>query len=147
MYFATAYLIQQMYPSFTFTHMDAAGFELMQIIGGGTLASIFTFVVIFSVLAQGMSSMTTVSRLLFVMGRSSLLPRKFSSVHPKFRTPVFNIVLVSVISLAALFISLETAIMFVSFGALTAFLFVNLSVICHYIIREKNAVCRTGLLE
>lgn len=138
MYFATAYLIQQMLPSFTFSHMDSAGFELMQAIGGGTLASIFTFVVIFSVLAQGMSSMTTVSRLLFVMGRSSLLPRKFSSIHPKFRTPVFNIVLVSLISLAALFISLETAIMFVSFGALTAFLFVNLSVICHYIIREKR---------
>lgn len=138
MYFATAYLIQQMYPSFAFVHMDSAGFELMQVIGGGTLASIFTFVVIFSVLAQGMSSMTTVSRLLFVMGRSSLLPRKFSSIHPKFRTPVFNIVLVSVISLAALFISLETAIMFVSFGALTAFLFVNLSVIGHYIIREKR---------
>ncbi|WP_454190165.1 APC family permease [Paenibacillus sp. Marseille-Q7038] len=137
-YFVTAYLIQQMYPSLTFSHTDSAGFELMQLIGGNGLSSIFTFVIIFSVLAQGMSSMTTVSRLLFVMGRSSLLPKKFSSIHPKFRTPVFNIMLVSVISLSALFINLETAIMFVSFGALTAFLFVNLSVIFHYIIREKQ---------
>ncbi|SDW73113.1 APC family permease [Paenibacillus sp. PDC88] len=138
MYFVTAYLIQQLYPSLTFSHIDAAGFELMQMIGGGILASIFTFVIIFSILAQGMASMTTVSRLLLVMGRSSLLPSKFSSIHPKFRTPVFNIVLVSIISLFAMFISLETAIMFVSFGALTAFLFVNLSVIFHYIIRNKQ---------
>lgn len=138
MYFATAYLIQQMYPSFSFNHVDSAGFELMQAIGGSTLASVFTFVIIFSILAQGMSSMTTVSRLLFVMGRSSILPKRFGSIHHKFRTPVFNIVLVSIVSLSALFISLETAIMFVSFGALTAFLFVNLSVICHYIIREKQ---------
>ncbi|MEK5057139.1 APC family permease [Paenibacillus shunpengii] len=138
MYFVTAYLIQQLYPSLTFSHIDAAGFELMQMIGGGLLASIFTFVIIFSILAQGMASMTTVSRLLLVMGRSSLLPSKFSSIHPKFRTPVFNIVLVSIISLFAIFISLETAIMFVSFGALTAFLFVNLSVIFHYIIRNKQ---------
>lgn len=138
MYFVTAYLIQQLYPSLTFSHIDAAGFELMQMIGGGLLASIFTFVIIFSILAQGMASMTTVSRLLLVMGRSSLLPSKFSSIHPKFRTPVFNIVLVSIISLFAMFIRLETAIMFVSFGALTAFLFVNLSVIFHYIIRNKQ---------
>ncbi|WP_138494879.1 APC family permease [Paenibacillus pinistramenti] len=139
LYFVTAYLIQQMYPSFTFSNADSAGFELMQTIGGSGLASIYTFVVIFAVLSQGMSSMTTVSRLLFVMGRSSILPAKtFGSIHPKFRTPVFNIVLVSIISLAALFMSLDTAIKFVSFGALTAFLFVNIAVIFHYIIRGKQ---------
>lgn len=110
----------------------------MQSIGGSVLASVFTFVIIFSILSQGMSSMTTVTRLLFVMGRTSLLPKTFASIHPKFRTPVFNIVLASVISLSALFISLETAIKFVNFGALTAFLFVNLSVIFHYIVREKG---------
>ncbi|WP_128103150.1 APC family permease [Paenibacillus sp. DCT19] len=138
MYFVTAFLIQQMYPSFTSGNVDSAGFELMQVIGGPLLASIFTFVIIFSVLAQGMSSMTTVTRLMFVMGRTSLLPRMFASIHPKYRTPTFNIILMSIISLSAMFISLETAIKFVNFGALTAFLFVNLSVISHYIIREKQ---------
>ncbi|MBJ6360086.1 APC family permease [Paenibacillus sp. GCM10012307] len=138
LYFVTAYLIQQMYPAFKYSNVDSAGYELMQMIGGGTLAAIFTFVIIFSILSQGMSSMTTVTRLLFVMGRTSLLPRKFASVHPRYRTPVFNIILVSIISLFALFISLETAIKFVSFGALTAFLFVNLSVICHYIVRQRQ---------
>lgn len=139
LYFSTAYLIQQMYPDFAFSHVDTAGFELMGAIGGDVLASIFTFVIIFAILSQAMSSLTTVSRMLFVMGRTSLLPKKtFGSIHPKFRTPVFNIILASVISLSALFISLETAIKFVNFGALTAFLFVNLAVIFHYIIREKQ---------
>ncbi|MFF2479422.1 APC family permease [Paenibacillus sp. NPDC058071] len=147
LYFVTAYLIQQIYPSFAYGHVDSAGYELMQVIGGGTLAGIFTFVIIFSILSQGMSSMTTVSRLLFVMGRTSLLPKKFASVHPKYRTPVFNIILVSIISLSALFISLEMAIKFVSFGALTAFLFVNLSVIFHYIVRQKQRTPRDLLLR
>ncbi|MDT0124346.1 APC family permease [Paenibacillus sp. RRE4] len=142
MYFITAYLIQQMYPSIKSSNVDAAGFELMQVIGGPVLSSIFTFVIIFSVLAQGMSSMTTVTRLMFVMGRTSLLPRVFASIHPKYRTPAFNITLMSVISLSAIFISLETAIKFVNFGALTAFLFVNLSVIFHYIIHEKQRALR-----
>ncbi|MEK8128887.1 APC family permease [Paenibacillus filicis] len=140
MYFITAYLIQQMYPGFTFQNADSAGFELMGTIGGGLLASIFTFVIIFSILSQAMSSMTTVTRMLFVMGRSSLLPsRTFGSIHPRFRTPVFNIILASIVSLSALFISLETAIKFVNFGALTAFLFVNLSVIFHYIVKRKQS--------
>lgn len=148
MYFVTAYLIQQMYPSFSFNSVDAAGFELMQTIGGSVLAAIFTFVIIFSVLSQGMSSMTTVSRLLFVMGRASLLPKAtFGSVHPRYRTPVFNIVLVSIITLGSLFISLELAIKFVSFGALTAFLFVNLSVISHYFIKEKQRKPRDLVLR
>ncbi|OMF97681.1 APC family permease [Paenibacillus sp. FSL R7-0273] len=138
MYFATAYLIQLTAPGFSYVNVDSAGYELMQNIGGSLLAGIFTFVIIFSILSQGLSSMTTVTRLLFVMGRTSLLPQRFASVHPKFRTPVFNIVLMSIVSLSALFISLETAIKFVSFGALTAFLFVNLSVIAHYMIRQKQ---------
>ncbi|WP_342565581.1 APC family permease [Paenibacillus sp. FSL R7-0345] len=138
MYFVTAYLIQLTAPGFSYVNVDSAGYELMQNIGGSLLAGIFTFVIIFSILSQGLSSMTTVTRLLFVMGRTSLLPQRFASVHPKFRTPVFNIVLMSIVSLSALFISLETAIKFVSFGALTAFLFVNLSVIAHYMIRLKQ---------
>ncbi|KAA8782930.1 putrescine importer [Paenibacillus sp. 4624] len=142
MYFITAYLIQQMYPSIKSSNVDSAGFELMQVIGGPILSSIFTFVIIFSVLAQGMSSMTTVTRLMFVMGRTSLLPRVFASIHPKYRTPAFNITLMSVISLSAMFISLGTAIKFVNFGALTAFLFVNLSVIFHYIIHKKQRASR-----
>ncbi|KUP21774.1 APC family permease [Paenibacillus sp. DMB5] len=138
MYFVTAYLIQLTAPGFSYVNVDSAGYELMQNLGGSLLAGIFTFVIIFSILSQGLSSMTTVTRLLFVMGRTSLLPQRFASVHPKFRTPVFNIVLMSIVSLSALFISLETAIKFVSFGALTAFLFVNLSVIAHYMIRQKQ---------
>ncbi|WP_028560815.1 APC family permease [Paenibacillus pinihumi] len=147
LYFITAYLIQQLYPRFIYSNVDSAGYELMQMIGGGTLAAIFTFVIIFSILSQGMSSMTTVTRLLFVMGRTSLLPGKFAAVHARYRTPVFNIIIVSIISLSALFISLETAIKFVSFGALTAFLFVNLSVISHYIFRQKQRTPRDLLLR
>lgn len=139
LYFTTAYLIQQMYPELAFTNPDSAGFELMRIIAGPGLSSIFTFVIIFAVFSQAMSSLTTVTRLLYVMGQSSLLPKlTFGSVHPKFNTPTFNIVLMSLVSLAALFISLENAIRFLNFGALSAFFFVNLSVPVHYVVREKR---------
>ncbi|KYD13154.1 APC family permease [Saccharococcus caldoxylosilyticus] len=139
LYFTTSYLIQLAYPHFTFQNPDSAGFELAKTVGGNLISSLFTFVLIFAILTQGVSSMTTVSRLLYVMGRNALLPKKsFGYVHPKFKTPVFNIVIVSILSLLALVIDLDTCIKFVNFGALVAFMFVNLSVIAHYFIKEKQ---------
>ncbi|WP_270583892.1 APC family permease [Bacillus smithii] len=139
LYFITAYLIALSYPNFTFKNPDSAGFELVKTVGGNLLSSIFIFILIFAIFTQGVSSMTTVSRLLFVMGRNSLLSKKaFGYVHPKFKTPVFNIILVSILSLSSIFISLDTCIKFVNFGALVAFMFVNISVIAHYFVKEKK---------
>ena len=68
-----------------------------------------------------------------VMGRDAVLPKRvFGYVHPKFKTPVFNILIVGVAMFSSLVMSLNTAMSFINFGALVAFAFVNLSVIAHY---------------
>ncbi|PZD97154.1 Putrescine importer PuuP [Paenibacillus sambharensis] len=137
LYITTSYLIQISYPGLTFVNLDSAGFELMKMAGGAMLGAIFTTVLIFAIFTQGLTSVTSVSRLLYVLGRDSILPKTFfGAIHPKFRTPVNNIVLVSIISLLALVISLDMAVKFVSFGALTSFAFVNLSVIAECYIKR-----------
>src|SRR5699024_11016145 len=79
------------------------------------------------------------SRLLYVMGRSGALPRKaFGYVSPRFRTPVFTIVLTGVVSLAAIGPDLELIASVINFGALIAFTFVNLSVIAYFVFRKKR---------
>ncbi|CAI6083214.1 APC family permease [Cohnella sp. JJ-181] len=139
LYVVTSYLIQITYPHLTFVDMDSAGFELMKMAGGATLGAIFTTVLIFAIFTQGLTSVTSVSRLLYVLGRDSILPRRFfGAIHPKFRTPVNNIVLVSIVSLLALVISLDMAVKFVSFGALTSFAFVNLSVVAECYIKRRQ---------
>ncbi|MGM0884257.1 MAG: APC family permease [Bacillota bacterium] len=138
LYVVTSYLIQVSYPAMSFANIDSAGFELMKMAGGATLGAIFTTVLIFAIFTQGLTSVTSVSRLLYVLGRDSILPKKFfGAIHPKYRTPANNIVLVSIISLLSLTISLDMAVKFVSFGALTAFAFVNLSVIAECYIKRK----------
>lgn len=73
------------------------------------------------------------------MGRDSILPKRvFAFLHPKFNTPVINIAIVSCVSLLALVISLDNAVKFVNFGALTAFFFVNISVIAQKYIKENQ---------
>ena len=73
------------------------------------------------------------------MGRDNVIPKKiFGYIHPRWRTPVYNIIFVGIISLFAIFIDLETAASLINFGALIAFTFVNLSVISYYIIKKKR---------
>ncbi|MGG1679539.1 APC family permease [Neobacillus sp. NRS-1170] len=112
---------------------------LAKYLGGEFFQSMLFSASLASTFASGMVSQTSASRILYAMGRDGVLPRKyFSYVHPRFRTPVYNIILVGLLSLTAIFLTLETATSFITFGALTAFTFVNLSVFFHYIINERK---------
>jgi putrescine importer len=135
-----SYITQVVYPDFTsFKVVDSAAFEIAEHIGGTFFASVFLAGMITSTVASGMSSHASAARLLFAMGRESVLPKKlFSYVHPKYKTPSRNILLIGLFSLSALALDLTTAASFINFGALTAFTFVNLSVIFHYYIKNRQ---------
>ncbi|MCM3408545.1 APC family permease [Metabacillus sp. YM-086] len=138
LYISISYLTQLAYPNFTFENGDTASFELIQMVGGNLLSALFTTVLIVATFTQGVSSVTSVTRFLFALGRESILPNKvFGYLHPKYKTPVMNIIFVTIISFFSIAIDLDTAVTFVSFGALTAFTFVNLSVISHYYVKSK----------
>ncbi|WP_171684525.1 APC family permease [Paenibacillus planticolens] len=139
LYLVPSVLTQLIYPHLTLVNVDSAGFEIVKLVGGAALSSVFITVLILAIFTQGLSSVTSVSRLLYVMGRDSILPKRvFAFLHPKFNTPVINIAIVSCVSLLALAISLDSAVKFVNFGALTAFFFVNISVIAQKYIKEKQ---------
>ncbi|ARI75667.1 APC family permease [Halobacillus mangrovi] len=135
----TSYFIQTALPNLSFVDPDSAALELVGIVGGSILRSIFITVLIAAIFTQGLASVTSVSRLLYVMGRDSILPNKwFGFVHPTLKTPVINIVIASIISLLAIFISIDDAIRFVNFGALSAFFFVNICVITLFFKNKKR---------
>lgn len=135
-----SYLSHLVYPNFqSFKDPDSAALEIVVYIGGNLFQSIFLAGYITGALASGLTSHASVSRLLYAMGRDGVLPKKvFGYIHPKLRTPTYNIILVGIFTLSALFVDLVTASSFINFGALVAFTFVNLSVISHYFIREKQ---------
>ena len=111
LYVAPSYLTQLVYPHLTFHDMDSAGFEIVKMVGGAGLSALFITVLILAIFTQGLASVTSVTRLLFVMGRDSILPKRvFGYLHPKLNTPVLNILIVTFVSLLALTISLDTAV-------------------------------------
>ncbi|MGP7818358.1 APC family permease [Niallia sp. 01092] len=140
MFTVTAYFIQSVFPSPSdFKNPEASSPEIVLYMGGVFFQMVFLAGGLAGVIASGISSHASVSRLLYVMGRDHILPKKvFGYVHSKLRTPVLNILIVGLVSLSAIFFDLGTATSFINFGALIAFTFVNLSVIAHFAVRKKK---------
>ncbi|WP_394137324.1 APC family permease [Cytobacillus oceanisediminis] len=138
-FITTSFFIQLFFPDISrFKEPDAALPEIALYVGGKLFQSIFLCTTFVNTLASGIASHASVSRLLYVMGRDKVFPEKwFGYVHPKWRTPAINVVIVGVISLSAWFFDLVTAASLINFGALMAFTFVNLSVIGHFAFRQK----------
>ncbi|HBT4277508.1 TPA: APC family permease [Klebsiella pneumoniae] len=112
---------------------DAALPEIALYVGGKLFQSIFLCTTFVNTLASGLASHASVSRLLYVMGRDNVFPERiFGYVHPKWRTPALNVIMVGIVALSALFFDLVTATALINFGALVAFTFVNLSVFNHF---------------
>ncbi len=137
-FISVSFFIQLFFPSIQRFHQpDAALPEIALYVGGKLFQSIFLCVTFINTLASGLASHASVSRLLYVMGRDNVFPEKFFGyIHPKWRTPALNVLMVGLVALSALSFDLVTATALINFGALVAFTFVNLSVISHFFIRE-----------
>jgi basic amino acid/polyamine antiporter, APA family len=65
------------------------------------------------------------ARIFFSMSRDGLLPRVFSTVHPRFRTPYINTILIGiVVALVAMFTNIDEMVDLVNIGTLFAFVLV-----------------------
>ncbi|WP_416828254.1 APC family permease [Ectobacillus polymachus] len=139
-FITASFFIQLFFPDMSrFKEPDAALPEIALYVGGKLFQSIFLCTTCVNTLASGLASHASVTRLLYVMGRDKVFPEKwFGYIHPKWKTPTINVVIVGVISLSACFFDLVTATSVINFGALMAFTFVNLSVINHFVLREKK---------
>ncbi|PEL10468.1 APC family permease [Bacillus sp. AFS017336] len=140
LFVASTYFTQAIFPNFSsFKDSDSAAVEIFIYAGGNFLNAFFLSVTVVAAIASAVASGGSGARVLYAMGRENILPtRIFGYVSPKFRTPIFNIILIGFIALTALFLDLDTAAAFINFGALFAFTFVNISVMFHFIVRKKQ---------
>lgn len=116
-------------------------FELFPHIGQEWMGNTFFIVDNFATFVCAMSALAAVSRILYSMGRDNILPKKvFGRLSPKFQTPVLNILITTAVAMTSLFYqdNLLGAASLISFGAITGFIMVNLSVISHYFVRNRR---------
>ena len=140
LFVAVSYFVQLQYPDVTkFDNLDGVSPQIALELGGPGFQLAFAFAAAFASLASGMASQISASRLLYVMGRDNLLPKRiFGYLSPKSQTPTFNILILGMISLIAVVTPLTVAVSLISFGALIAFSFVNLATIIHFLFIKKE---------
>ncbi|MGE8466203.1 MAG: APC family permease [Pseudomonas putida] len=147
LFLVVSYCAQMVFPEWsTFADPDSASVDVMRRVGGELLVTAFTATYVAGCFASAMVSQASVSRVLFAMGRDGALPQLFGQLVTKKRVPAAAIMLVSLLSLIALFITLDTVANMISFGALFAFSAVNLAVVKHYLVDQKLRGTRNCLL-
>jgi amino acid transporter len=143
-FIVVSYAAQLVRPGGVFDSPDAessAAFTLARDIGGTLFSSIFLAGLVLAQFASGLAAQAGASRLMYAMGRDSVLPhRVFGYLQPRFRTPALCIALTALVGLIALTIDVATSTSFINFGAFTAFTMVNVSVVAYYLRQRRQGV-------
>lgn len=110
-----------------------------QRIGGFFLFHLLNFTILIANIGSGMGAQLGAARLLYGMGRSNGIPKKFfGAVDPKNHIPRNNVIFVGAIALVgAFFISYDRGAELLNFGALIAFMGVNAAAFVHYFLRAS----------
>ncbi|MCP8968214.1 APC family permease [Ectobacillus ponti] len=124
------------------TNLDTAFYDIAGAQVGEWLKDLTIIATAFSWgIANALAAQAAISRILFSMGRDRRLPAMFAKVHPRYKTPYVSTLFVAGLSLiVGLFFQAQIAMLtsIVNFGALTGFLMLHISVVNHYIIRQKS---------
>jgi amino acid transporter len=133
-----SYVTQLVHPGGVFEDSASAASSIALQIGGQLFGAIFLAGLVVAQFASGLAAQASASRLIYAMGRDSVLPKAvFGRLSAKFHTPVVNLVITGAVGLIAIFLDVATSTSFINFGAFTAFTLVNVAVVCHYLRRRR----------
>ncbi|HUX96685.1 MAG TPA: APC family permease [Bacteroidales bacterium] len=112
-------------------HIETAFMTVCARVGGAALFNAMTITMFIACLGSGMAGQLGAARLLYGMGRENVLPRKFfSHLGTKNNNPVYNIILIGILSVTgALLLNYQKTAELINFAALVAFMGVNIAAI------------------
>jgi putrescine importer len=138
------YCAQLIWPSHgePYPKVEMAFAHVAQRAGGYALYLTILVTLIVANSGSGTGAQLGAARLLYGMGRSGALPpRFFARIDPRRRVPSNNVVLVGLVALFGAFVlewsgGYDLGVQLLNFGALIAFMGVNLAAFVRYFIRE-----------
>jgi putrescine importer len=129
------YMAQRVWPDYsTLQNPETAFMDVARMASGPWLFAAYGVMLLISSIACGLAGHVGASRLLYSMGRDDVLPRKiFGYLSPAKSNPIYNVWIVGVLAyIAVITIPWEHAAEVVTFGALLAFMGVNLAALKHF---------------
>jgi amino acid transporter len=130
-----AYFAQRVWPDYTtLTNPETAFMDVARVASGPALFAAYGVMLLISSIACGLAGHVGASRLLYSMGRDDVLPKKFFGyLSPKKSNPIFNLWFIGVLAyIGTITIPWEHSVEVVVFGALLAFIGVNLAALRHF---------------
>ena len=141
-FIAQTYVAALAHPDYHSLSSDLGFFEIGREVGGAWL---YVLLIIINVIATGianaLSAQLAIARILYSMGRDRALPGSafLAHIHPRLKTPVNATLLVAALSIVlALVMPEEVILKLVNFGALTAFMLLNITVFVYFYIKQKR---------
>jgi amino acid transporter len=142
------YLAQLIWPSSRpFPDVDTAFVHVAGLAAGAWFFAVVNITLLIANIGSGMGAHLGAARLLYGMGRSNALPPSFfGTVEPKRRVPRNNVIFVGAIALVGSWvITYGLGAEMLNFGALIAFMGVNLAAFLHYFVRQRQRTLGTFL--
>jgi len=133
------YMAQRVWPDYsTLQNPETAFMDVARMASGPWLFAAYGVMLLISSIACGLAGHVGASRLLYSMGRDDVLPKKiFGYLSPRKSNPVYNIWIIGVMAyICVIAIPWEHAAEVVTFGALLAFMGVNLAALKHFWFSE-----------
>jgi len=145
------YAAQLVWPSATFPDVDTAFCYVAGKAGGQWLFHTVNLALLVATIGSGAGAHLGAGRLLYGMGRDNAIPRKFfATINPRTQIPSNNILLVGALALVGAFtLTYPLGAELLNFGALTAFMGVNVCCFVRYFVRAERktvANCLSPLL-
>lgn len=126
----------------TFNDIDEAFYEVAHVAGG---AAVMWICALATGLAWGIAdclvAQAAISRIIFSMARDGFLPKPLAKVHPRFQTPHVATILIAIISLIITLgftQGIQDLAELINFGALSAFIILNFTVIYYFTYKKKS---------
>lgn len=144
------FLAVRVWPEYqTILNPETAFMDVARVVGGYGLFVGFGVVLLISSLACGLAGLLGAARLLYGMGRDNILPRKiFGHLNANRGNPTYNVAIAGVVAyLGTLTMQWERSVEILNFGALMAFMAVNLAALRHFGFSRELRAQRNVLLD
>ncbi len=134
------YAAQLIWPETTFPDTDTAFLHVAGKAGGRWLFVTLNLALLVAQIGSGAGAHLGAGRLLYGMGRDNAIPRRFfAAIHPRTHIPSNNILLVGILTLIGAFmVTYSLGAELLNFGALIAFMGVNVSSFVRYFLRGQR---------
>ncbi len=134
------YAAQLVWPGTDFPKLETAFADVAGRAGGLWLFHTVNLSLLIACIGSGVGAQLGAGRLLYGMGRDNAIPRRFfAAVNPRTRVPSNNIILVGVVTLIGAFLlTYDLGAEMLNFGALIAFMGVNVASFVRYFLRAER---------